>query len=207
MYQDADQKLTEILALVAKCPEKLQDKGFELLLTAYLDSKKVQFSPVIPATGGVPPAYVAPAPAPPADPALLPDALKSRFTSQAGRKGVPVGRLAALFDFNVDPYNYHAFTIPGASKADRIRNAGLLLCAKTFLVDLGQWTADWKEFRAVCLDQQCWDKANVGTHLKKDAWFKTMSAADGLVLTSAGIEAAQDLLSQLAGGGEDSGIK
>jgi hypothetical protein len=206
MYPDAEEKLTAILSLVGKCPEKLQDKCFGMLLEAYLASKVVSLpaaatpvlTPIAPPIGNHGAVSVTTG---------LPDSLKNRFVSQASRAGLSVGKLAALFDFHVDPYNYHAIAMPGDTKAHRIRNAGLLLCAKTYLVSLGGWTADWKEFRAVCIDQGCWDQANASTHLGKSGYFKTMSATDGLELTSAGIEAAQTVLGQLAGTSNDSADK
>jgi len=89
-----------------------------------------------------------------------------------------------------------ALNVPGENKADKMRNVGLLLCAKSYLTMSG-WDADWKEFRAVCIDQNCWDRANSNTHMSKSGFFKTVSAADGMVLNSSGVEAAETLLSQL----------
>ena len=200
MYADADQKLTDILVLVAKCPEKLQERCFEMLLEAYLASKAAP-----PPTASAPnaagshmPLSPPPQPAGPYAGVTLPDALRSRFAALAGRMGVQVDQVAALFDFNLDPYNYHALAVPGDNKADRSRNVGLLLCAKSYLT-LSGWTADWKEFRAVCLDQGCWDQANVGLNLKKLGYFKVYSAAEGLTLSNGGVEAAEQLIAKLAG--------
>ena len=39
MFDDAQLQLEKILALVQLCPERLQEKCFELLLGAYLESK------------------------------------------------------------------------------------------------------------------------------------------------------------------------
>lgn len=196
MYEDAESTLTQILALVAKCPEKLQERCFELLMQAYLESKV----PRAATPQGQPETQpgVTPPPAAPADPpASIPDALKSRFHATAGRLGVKVERLAGLFDFQLDPYNYHALVVPGDNKADRCRNVALLLCAKSYLTLGGDWSADWKEFRTVCLDQQCWDQANAGIYLSKTGNFKTASAGEGISLSSKGVSAAQELLSGL----------
>lgn len=202
MYEDANQKLDDILTLVAKCPEPLKEKCFELLLKAYLDSKVVQAPPILTAASMVeqPPAGAPHAETLTPDGTSLPEALKSRFAAAAGRMSVPITHLAALFDFQLDPYNYHALNVPGATKAEKIRNVALLLCAKSYLTMNAGWAADWKEFRAVCIDQNCLDNANAGTHLTKSEYFKTASAAEGMTLNSKGIEAAQSLLAQLVQG-------
>jgi hypothetical protein len=199
VFPAAEETLSQILALVGKCPDKLQEKCFELLLQAYLDAK---VRPAVPMAASATPSPNSP-PSPPApaapqpDGGGIPDAVRGRFKAVAGRMAVPVEKLAALFDFNLDPYNFHALVVPGENKAERNRNVGLLLCAKSYLM-MSDWTADWKEFRAVCLDQGCWDQANVAAHLGKKGQFKTISAADGLALSSTGITEAQALLTKLA---------
>lgn len=195
MYADAQKTLEDILGLVERCPANLREKCFELLLKAYLDSKVTVVSAAVPGVALHPTASSLPKTSE-SDMGTLPDALKSRFTAAAGRMGVQVQQLAGLFDFQLDPYNYHALSVPGENKADKCRNVGLLLCAKAYLT-MSDWSADWKEFRAVCIDQMCWDQANAGTHLGKSGLFKTYSAADGLVCAGKGIEAAQALLAQL----------
>lgn len=200
MYVDAHQTLDDILVLVNKCPESLKEKCFELLLNAYLESKVVKIAPApyVPAISpsastalGTNPIHT--------EPSALPEALKSRFGAAAGRIGVTVTQLGGLFDFQLDPYNYHALNVTGNNKADKSRNVGLLLCAKSYLT-MSDWSADWKEFRAVCIDQECWDKANISTHLGRSGYFKVASAGEGLMLNGSGVEAAQALLAQLIQG-------
>jgi hypothetical protein len=209
MYADAESTLIEILKLVAKCPEKLQERCFELLMEAYLDSKVPAVANAA-GTQGTPAAHpganlqapVAPTPPPTVNGgnAVIPDALRSRFHATAGRLGVKVEKLGGLFDFQLDPYNYHALVAPGANKAERCRNVALLLCAKSYLTLGGDWSADWKEFRTVCYDQQCWDPANAAIYLSKTGNFKTASAGEGIVLASKGVNAAQELLTSLLQG-------
>lgn len=204
MYADASQKLDEILALVAKCPDPLKEKCFELVLKAYLDSKVVSPAPApsphaAPSVGHQAPTTTPAVASGTTEPAALPESLKPRFAATAGRIGVTVQQLGGLFDFQLDPYNYHALNVPGITKADKMRNVGLLLCAKSYLM-MGGWSADGKEFRAVCLDHNCWDRANAGANLATREFFKDASTADGLTLSSKGVEAAQALLAQLIQG-------
>lgn len=203
MYPDAHQTLDDILVLVGKCPDSLKEKCFELLLRAYLESKvagPATAPPVPPHAPGQQAAAAAPAGAPPTDASALPEPLKARFGAAAGRLGVTLQQLGALFDFQLDPYNYHALNVPGNTTAEKSRNVGLLLCAKSYLTMGGGWTADFKEFRAVCIDQNCWDRSNYAAHLSKNQYFKVASASEGLSLNSSGVEAAQALLAQLIQG-------
>jgi hypothetical protein len=211
MFSDADADIEKIVSLVAKCPERFQDKCFEMLLAAYLAGKARNVYPnaglpassanaATPAENSIAPAAEAQASKNAMD--GLPEQLRTRFVAMAGRLRVPLGRLSGLFDFHLDPYNFHALVVPGENNAEKCRNVALLLCAKSYLMMSG-WQADWKEFRAVCLDQGCFDKANTQTSLNKSGWFRSCSAADGIAASPQGIAAAETLLSQLAGGGEN----
>lgn len=192
MFGDAKPQLEQILALVKLCPENLQEKCFELLLNAYLAKGK------------------APAAAP-AEPLrntkeeadenektyVIPEAIKTRFMSLASRTKVSVDKAAELFDFNADPFTYHALVVPGTSKAERMKNLALMLALKSYLTTTA-WTADWKEFRAACIDHGCWDQGNAPSIMKND-WFKNASAATDITLTSSGTKAAEALFAKLAG--------
>jgi hypothetical protein len=202
MFDDAEIQLEKILALVAKCPPQLQERCFEILLTAYVDSKAAKAP--------------SPPPTPPAPAAAtsggqgggqtqgnggaIPDAVRPRFVAMAARVKVPVEKLASLFDFQLDPFSFHALAVPGSSNAEKTRNVALLLAAKGYLTT-GSWTADWKEFRAACVDQACYDRTNNPTYMK-NAYFKIAAAADGIALSSSGISAAEALLTQLTGSAE-----
>jgi hypothetical protein len=198
MFDDAPEQLDRILALVSKCPEPLQQKCFEILLTAYAQSATQLARP---ASNPVPPARP---PARDSDvPAVglsaIPDTVKGRFNTTVARLKAKAERLAALFDFQQDPFTYHGLAVPGENKATKTRNVALLLAFKSYLAS-GSWTADWKEFRAMCVDQSCYDRANTANFLSKGALFKTASSADGITLNSAGVTAAEALVASLAGG-------
>lgn len=199
MLSEIENQIDRILAVVAKCPEKLQEQCFVILLEACITSQS-NTSPSQTEGREREVSSGAKRPAPSGEDVALPEALRSRFTAMATRIKAPVGRLVGLFDFHLDPYNYHALSVAGASKADKSRNVALLLCAKSYMLSLGDWTADWKEFRAVCLDHGCWDKANAGTYLKGPL-FKRGSASEGIASSPQGISAAEGLIAQLCGVG------
>ncbi|MFL6586362.1 MAG: hypothetical protein ACJ8GV_05700 [Luteimonas sp.] len=153
MFENSKEEIARIIALVQLCPDRFQDKCFELLLAAYVDSlapvaafentqsNKGDGSGDTTDKSGL---------------QVVPDAMKARLLSTAARLKVDQSKLAALFDFNVDPVNYHALAVPGDSKKEKTRNVAYLLSAKTYLLG-GGWVADWKEFRAMCVDQNCYD--------------------------------------------------
>ncbi|MEG3190794.1 hypothetical protein [Lysobacter sp. D1-1-M9] len=199
MFEDAQPQLERILTLVAACPEKLQEKCFEILLNAYVQGMTPLPSAVpIPITAvgatvdsshgnnGTP----------------IPEAIRSKLVSLAGRNKVPLDKAAALFDFNTDPFTFHAHVAPGANKAEKTRNVALALSLKNYLTT-GNWSTDWMEFRAACIDQNCFDRANTGTTLGKGGLFKTCTQAEGITLSSRGVTAAEALFASLAGGGSE----
>ena len=201
MFEQAQPQIERIVALVALCPEKLQEKCFELLLSAYLETLK----PRPPQPASIAPAVTAPnaaqPPSPPAGTATLPEAIKPRLTSLAGRKKVSIEKAANLFDFNADPITYHAYVIPGNKKSEKTRNLALALALKNYVLN-GSWVADWKEFRAACVDQNCLDLPNMATIMTHD-WFKTVDKSEGITLSSQGTAAAESQFVTMAGGPTD----
>lgn len=198
MFDDAQPQLEKILALVQLCPEKLQEKCFELLLGAYLDSK-VSKQPA------VTPTNPQNAPAPGTDGSsgnggstnIVPEAIRTRFNSLVARTKVPAVKATDLFDFNIDPFNYHGVSIPGSSNQEKMRNVALLLALKSYLTS-ANWDADWKEFGATCIDHSCWDRGN-STRAINHEWFKKGSSSEGITLSQSGIKAAETLFAKLAG--------
>lgn len=202
MFDDAQPQLEKILALVQLCPEKLQERCFELLLSAYLDSQEHKSSmPGCTSQENSVPKNVEEKPGGSGSVNVVPDAIRTRFKSLAARTKVSESQAAGLFDFNVDPFTFHAVSIPGNSNREKMRNVALLLSLKSYLT-AASWEADWKEFRAACLDYSCWDRGNSFTTMNYE-WFKTASAAENISLSPSGVKAADALFAKLAMG-EDS---
>ena len=191
MFEDAEKQLDAILKLVAKCPVPLQEKCFEILLHAYVDSKRR----VVPRDGVAPPPP--PQPGEEGEEPKLPGEVAGRFRTTAKRLGVDLEKLAGLFDFHSDPFTFHALHVPGKSKAEQTRNVGLLVAMKSYLTT-GHWEADMKEVRARCVDQNCYDKTNFRRYLgsAKPGHFKV--GDDTAMLTPGGVKAAEALLTHLA---------
>lgn len=195
MYQDAEKAIQRILKVVDSCPEKYQELCFKVLLEGYAQSHFRSAAPGPPAPPGV---TQKPPPPPPRDiEHQIPEELQSRFKTTAKRLDIPVSDLAALFDFNAEPFTFHAVTVPGDNNAERTRNVVLLVAGKSYLTT-GSWTADWKEIKARCVDQNCYDHANHSSNLKKEkAWFKSVDVGKQVELSTGGIKEAEKLLKQL----------
>ena len=200
MYRDAEPVLERILALVDKCPEPLKEKAFEIMLTGYVDSLARPVSTSV----------VLDKPAPPSAPdtdadkrnageSVIPAALVARFRSTARRLEIPLERLEALFDFATEPFTFHALHVPGDRLADKARSVALLVAAKSYLTS-GNWTADWKEVKAQCVDQNCYDSANHASTIKKGQGgiFKSVDVGKSIELSSTGQTEAQNLIKKLA---------
>jgi hypothetical protein len=195
MYEDAEAQIERILKLVEKCPQQLQEKCFEVLLGGYAKSqfaagqtRKTELSPRR--------EEAAPARSEAAAETEIPEQIRGRFNTMAKRIGVEPDKLASLFDFSTDPFTYHALQVPGGSKAEKTRNVALLVSAKNYLTT-GQWSGDWKEFRAMSVDQNCYDRTNITTHMKHEH-IKAASPDGGISLSPAGQKAAEKLLKNLA---------
>jgi hypothetical protein len=197
MYEHTEKELDQILRLVEKCPEPLQLRCFEILLEGYVSSITGSGLTPPPAAASADRTDMLPPPSPPDGGHGVPAEIQNRFKTTARRLGTEVADMAALFDFESDPFIFHALHVPGASKAEKSRNVALLIAAKTYLAN-GQWVADWKEFRAQCVDHNCFDRTNMGSYLKHD-YFKSASAEGGVALSASGIKAAETLLAGLAG--------
>lgn len=204
MFDDAQPQLEKILALVQLCPEKLQEKCFELMLGAYLDSK-------VPKQPAVMPSGPQNAASQGADGSsgssgntnVVPEVIRTRFNSLIARTKVSATKATELFDFNVDPFTYHGVSVPGSSNQEKMRNVALLLSLKSYLTS-ANWEADWKEFRATCMDHSCWDQGNYTKAMNHDS-FKKGSSAEGITLSPSGIKAAEAIFAKLAGA-EDSHV-
>jgi hypothetical protein len=73
----------------------------------------------------------------------------------------------------------------------------LLLASKSYLLT-GVWSADWQEWKAVCVDQDCYDRANTAKNMTSPM-FKSASSGEGIVLSSSGKTDAEKLIAQIAG--------
>lgn len=196
MYESAQPQLDIILQLVARCPEHLQVRCFEMLLDGYV---RTQVGGQAPPSG-----HDKQQPRednPPSPESLsshgIPAEIENRFKATAKRIGVELEALASLFDFNSDPFTFHALHVAGERNSAKTRDVGLLVAAKGYLAT-GQWIADWKEVRAQCVDQNCYDRTNMGSYLKHE-YFKSASADAGVALSGSGIKAAETLLAKMAG--------
>ncbi len=195
MYESAEEVIARILALVDKCPENLKERCFEVLLRGYVERELAGLANRTPVTK---------TPPPDGDHSLgIPEAVLQRFRSTAKRLSINLSALAALFDFGNDPFTFHALTVPGANKAEKTRRVAVLVAAKSYLAT-GNWVADWQEIKAECINQNCYDSANLAINLRSGegaAWFKAVESAKNIELTVEGVKEGERLLTQVSQSG------
>jgi hypothetical protein len=201
MFENAEPAIDRILELVNKCPEPLQNKCFEILLTAYVESIKPR-APAADPGGGKHDDDKGKNNDQNRQPLDIPEAVRPRFATTAARLKVTLPSLAAMFDFHNDPFTFHALDVPGSTAAKKMRNVALLLGVKNYLIT-GKWIADMKEFRAMCVDQKCYDRGNMHKNLNSaEDYFKDIDDQT-IPLSGAGQTAAEKLLASIAQPKED----
>jgi hypothetical protein len=119
----------------------------------------------------------------------------------AKRRGISLERLAALFDFSVDPFAFAPLHVAGDNIAERTRKVALLVAARSFLAT-GRWVADWAEIKSMSTHQNCYDLTNFAQTLRKGKGniFKSAEVGTGVELSAQGQEQAEQLLTDLAQG-------
>ncbi len=194
LYPDAEKYLDEILKIVEKCSETYKQKCFEVLLQGYVtyqiktmvgeekpsEIKRLIIEDVLKET-------------------QIPTEILQRFKTFAKRLEVGPDKLERLFDFTTDPFIYQPFTPPGKNDAEKVRSIALILAAKTYLTT-GNWNADWKEVKSLCVDHSCYSANNHLTNLQngKGTIFKTVETGEAIVLAPDGIKQAQSIIKALA---------
>ncbi len=193
LYPDADKYIDEILKIVEKCPEDYKQKCFEVLLQGYVTFRIKSI------TGEEKPAE--PKKLIPEDAVRetqIPAEILQRFKTFAKRLGVEIDKVEKLFDFTTDPFIYQPINVPGDNSAEKTRNVVLILAAKTYLAT-GNWNADWKEVKSMCVDHNCYSATNHFNHLQvgKGTIFKTIETGETIVLAPEGIRQAEAIIKSL----------
>lgn len=194
LYPDAEKHIDEILKIVEKCPEPYKQKCFEVLLQGYVTHQ-------VKATAGEekPPELKKPIIVDLSKDTQIPTEILQRFKTFAKRLDVEFDKLERLFDFTTDPFIYQPFTPLGTNAAEKVRNIALILAAKTYLMT-GNWNADWKEVKSLCVDHNCYSATNHLTNLQKgkSTLFKTVETGEAIVLTPDGKKQAEAIIKTLA---------
>jgi len=198
MYEDGEVVLKRILELVETVPEPLRAKCFEVLLRGYAESqgggghKKDQGALHKKDKQGADEKIT-----PPKE-SDIPATALPRFKAAAKRLTVPIEKLEALFDFSVDPFALQPVVVPGKNTAEKNRQVALLAAARSYFAG-GPWSADWQEVKKLCVDHNCYDRANHTVNLKTGVGsiFKNVEAGKPVELSTEGITQAEKLLKSL----------
>lgn len=198
MYEDAADEIKKILKVVETCPETLQPKAFEILLSGYVQSRfHGQKHAPLEADKKT---HLATGHTTSTTPSIIPAEILPRLQAMAKRRSVDLAHLSALFDFSSDPVTFVPLHIEGAKKLERIRKVALAVAARTFILT-GKWAADWAEIKAMCTHQNCYDQPNFAATLKKGKGeiFKSVDVGKSVELSAPGTDQAEQLLATLAG--------
>ena len=203
MYKNGEAAIDRVLVLVAKCPQELQPKCFEILLNGYV---QLQVNAAAPPVAGdlnqLQQLHKLQAPPPETD---VPAAARTRFANTAKRIDVSLDKLESLFDFGVDPFTLQAVVLPGKNNAEKAREVALLAASRSYLAT-GSWSADWSEVKALCVDHNCYDKKNQLVNLKAGVnknLFKAVELGGTIELAVNGVKKAEQLLKHLATGNSE----
>ncbi len=193
MYENAKKDIDRILDLVREMPDALQSRGFEILLTGYVQSRQTA-----PAATETPPKPAAPAPH---DTGIdsVPQELRTRLKTLAGQAGIAVDALLGLFDFAVDPFTLGSFVLDDTNSADKARKIALLVGVRNYIAN-GKWAADWNEIKAACVDHSCYDSGNFASAMSKGKGgiFKSVAVGASVELSASGQTDAKALITALA---------
>jgi hypothetical protein len=195
LYPDAEKYIDEILQIVEKCPESYKQKCFEVLLQGYVD---YQLRMTI-GEEGVPGTEKAVRQVEDsAKETQIPTEILQRFKTFAKRLDVGLEKLERLFDFTTDPFIYQPFNPPGTNAAEKVRSIALILAAKSYLAT-GNWNADWKEVKSLCVDHNCYSANNHLTNLQKGKGniFKNVELGGPIILAPDGIKQAEAIIKSL----------
>jgi hypothetical protein len=178
----------EIIELVNKTPAPLQELAFKMILEQWFSAnapKPVASLPTSPAPGGT---------GTPAVPGGVPDGIKPFLTANA----ITTEILEKVFHPTGPGAQLLASSIPGNSKATKLVNLSLLLCAKQAL-ETGTFTCTLKELRELAIHYDCYDSPNFSSNLKANKnYYKPRDKGEDLQLSGPGLKKAGELIKSIA---------
>src|SRR5205809_1056030 len=102
MYEQAEEELKKILALVELCPEPLRADAFKILLEGYVRASM----PTAPAKTPQPDNTKAPPKPGEHLSAAIPPDVQARLGALAKRRNLSAEQLSGVFDFTTDPFTF-----------------------------------------------------------------------------------------------------
>jgi hypothetical protein len=180
----------EIIEIVKKTPESLQEMAFRMILEQWFIANAGP-KPVSPAVPSAPPASGGPA-----APGLVPDAVKPFLTANA----ITTEILEKVFHPTGPGAQLLASSIPGNAKANKLVNLSLVLCVKQAL-ESGSFTCTLKDLRELAVHYDCYDSPNFSKTLKANKnYYKPREKGAGLELSGPGLKKAGEIIKGIAAG-------
>jgi hypothetical protein len=175
----------EILALVNKAPESLQETALKMILEQWFKDHVPQTpGEHSGSTGGGATAHG------------VPDAIKPFLTANA----ITTENLGKVFHPTGPGAQLLVSSIPGNGKASKLVSLSLLLCVKQAL-ESGTFTCTLKDLREMAIHYDCYDSPNFSTTLKTNKnYYKPRVKGENLELSGPGLKKAGDIIKTLAAG-------
>jgi hypothetical protein len=114
------------------------------------------------------------------------------------RNGLKPNQISSVFSIGGDEIDLIAETVPGKSKAGRMRNVFLLKGVAAYL-GTGAARFTHEQVKEACLHYDAFDYANFASHIKDLSSEVSGSKDAGYVLTARGLAAATKLVKEMAG--------
>lgn len=171
MFEKVKEYLNEVISIANKCPEKYQEKCFEILLSSLV---RPEAPPVKAGVGTLP-------------------ATKTDFFS---RHGVSEEVWAGVFHFDGTSYSIIAQDLKGKGKAPKQVQLALVLGVKG-LLETGKAFTSRELLIATCKQYSAFDSSNFSGNMKKHKKL-FLPEGDGWVLTVPGKEKAAEVIKELA---------
>lgn len=179
----------DIVELVKKVPDSLQETALKMILEKWFDANTTPKRPQPPPASE---SNTSPAPT------GIPDSVKPFLTANA----ITTETLAKAFHPTGPGAQLLASSIPGTSKASKLVNLSLLICVKQAL-ESGNFTCTLKELRELAIHYDCYDSTNFSSILKSNkGYYKPRDKGADLELSGPGLKKAGEIVKGIAATGE-----
>ncbi len=180
----------EILDLVKKAPEPLQETALKIILERWFVAN---MAPQIPSSSSQEQAAELGSAVMPGG---IPDSIKPFLTAN----GITTSILEKVFHPLGAGAQLLAASIPGSGKANQMISLSLLLCVKQAL-ESGGFTCTLKELRELAVHYDCYDSTNFSTILKNNkSYYKPREKGGDLELSGPGLKRVGEIVKSIAAG-------
>ncbi len=183
--------LDEMLALVKKCPNDLQEVALKTLLEHWLRTNAAPPAPPIPMPG-----ILSPAPAPHPHPVAT--SLPANFQPFMMANSLTEAHLQRVYHPLGAGAQLIVSSIPGTGKSGQQVSLALLIAVRQAMAT-GTFICALEDLRQMCLHYNCYDSANFAATLKNNSTlFKGRKKGEDLELSAPGMKRAAEIIKKIS---------